>query len=385
MTPTPPNGSATSSQLELFPLEWSTSEASPMSIPVTSEDTDPATSSPESADGLTPSTWPDGPETDLFGQALVPASPSAPQESKAAALTSGISGLNGFGSSPSVALTQSLANRLRERLGSDGSTEYSQTWKRLVTPAGRRYWAHTASARRTSDSDCSGWRSPMARDANPSEPQGHTSQLTHEAQLAGWATPDAYPRGGPQTPAQRAGHTINLQDTAQLAGWPTPQTHDVTTRGNTMADHHHFPHDLSNAAQLAGWQSPKAGDHSARKHHPEREDGGQPNLAWEAQMAGWATPASRDWKSDEGTDEFHASRAAHPRGKPLSEQTRGLTPSGSPASTEKRGALNPAFSLWLQGYPSPWMAAAPSAASVSSKARATASSRKSRRNSSAPC
>lgn len=31
--------------------------------------------------------------------------------------------------------------------------------------------------------------------------------------------------------------------------WPTPQTHDVTTRGNTMADHHHYPHDLSNAVQ----------------------------------------------------------------------------------------------------------------------------------------
>ena len=90
--------------------------------------------------------------TDLFGQEVALASPSRQQENKAAAMTKDISGLRGFGSPESVALTLSLANRLRERLGSDGSIEYSQTWRMKVTPAGRRYWAHTASGRRTSGS-----------------------------------------------------------------------------------------------------------------------------------------------------------------------------------------------------------------------------------------
>lgn len=31
---------------------------------------------------------------------------------------------------------------------------------------------------------------------------------------------------------------------------PTPQAHDVGQRGNTLADHHHYPHDLSNAISL---------------------------------------------------------------------------------------------------------------------------------------
>src|SRR5262245_25092958 len=108
--------------------------------PVTSTASTSATSSPESQAGPSRSVSPAGPTTDLFGLAVAHANPSAAPADKAAALTTGISGLHGFGSSASVALTQSLANRLRDRLGSDGSIEYSQTWKRKVTPAGRRYW-----------------------------------------------------------------------------------------------------------------------------------------------------------------------------------------------------------------------------------------------------
>ena len=132
--------------------------------------------------------------TDLFGQVLAPASPSVPQESKAEAMTKGISGLSGFGSFASVALTESLANRLKVRLGSDGSIEFSQTWKMKVTPAGRRYWAHTASARRTSDSGYGGWPTPMTQENGEGSRMtgylvGKTVPPSEQRKTAGWATP----------------------------------------------------------------------------------------------------------------------------------------------------------------------------------------------------
>ena len=37
----------------------------------------------------------------------------------------------------------------------------------------------------------------------------------------------------------------------------------------------------------------------------------------------------------------------------------GITPSSSSAPTGKRGALNPAFCLWLMGFPSDWLMVAP--------------------------
>ena len=126
-TPTAASGSKTWSQLELCLPEPSMRAASPTSNPAMLPGSGIAISSQELEALPSPSSWQDGPLTDLFGQALAPASPSAPPESKAAQMTQDISGLSGFGSSASVALTQFLANRLRERLGSAGSIEFQQT------------------------------------------------------------------------------------------------------------------------------------------------------------------------------------------------------------------------------------------------------------------
>ena len=65
-----------------------------------------------------------------------------------------------FGSSASAALEQSLVSRLLPRLDTAGSTLFQQTWKRKGTPLRRRYWEHTASARRTSGSGCTSVPSP---------------------------------------------------------------------------------------------------------------------------------------------------------------------------------------------------------------------------------
>lgn len=202
---------------------------------MTLKNTPSAISSPESADGVTHSGLPDGPMTDLFGQAVAPASLSVPQVDKAEAMTKGISGLSGFGSSASVALTESLANRLRERLGSGGSIEFSQTWKMKVTPAGRRYWAHTASGHRTSDSGYGGWPTPCQQDGPKGGPGQGTDRLPGAAAIAGYPTPcssDNRDRGGWGDPAiqrrMKIGKSVELSMLAEAIGKTPEQSHAQT-------------------------------------------------------------------------------------------------------------------------------------------------------------
>lgn len=132
------------------------SEASPMSGPRTCEAMDSAISSPGLEDGPTPCALPAGPMTDLFGQALVPASPSAPRGASVAERMSATYGLRGSGSSASAALQLSLASRFQERLDSLGSTMFALTWRTKVTPLGRRISQQRASARGTFELDCGG-------------------------------------------------------------------------------------------------------------------------------------------------------------------------------------------------------------------------------------
>ena len=172
-----------------------------------SEDTTAATSSPESPDGSWLSLSPDGPPTARSGPGAARASRSASPDRGAVQTTLDISGPPGLGSSASVGLASCLASRLRERLGTDGSMEYSQTWKARTTPVGRSYWEHTASGRRTSGSGCGGWPTPDASVMNDGESMesfearrealkakgingnGAGRPLAIAAQMAGWATP----------------------------------------------------------------------------------------------------------------------------------------------------------------------------------------------------
>ena len=70
----------------------------------------------------------------------------------------------------------------------------------------------------------------------------------------------------------------------------------MTTRGNTMADGHYFPHDLSNAVLMTAWPTPQSSDMTGGGQ-AKRSDG-RANLNDFAMLAGWPTPTSEDRKSD---------------------------------------------------------------------------------------
>ena len=327
-----------------------------ISRPLNSEGSINAIFSLDSAVGVTLCGSLGSPMTPRSGPAVVRANLSARQAEAAGLLTSGTYGHTGSTLLESAVLSDSLANRLRARTRSLGSTLYNLIWKARATPQGRLIFALRASARRISANDCTGWPTPVAQPASgtperflerkrESIARGHSmgvclSDIAMVAQLTGWPTPQASDGNGGKGPrigvsmtgrmpdgskasmglsatakwgltgwptpraedAESTGMSAtriaegrtpdNLNSASYLAGWPTPQSHDAAKRGNTNSDHHHFPHDLPN-------------------------------------MAEWCDQAAR-----------------------LTASGEMLT--GSDAEMASGGQLNPVLPCWLQGFPEEW-------------------------------
>jgi len=264
-------------------------EALQTSRPETCGDSRSAIFSQESPVGVSPSIAQESPQLDLFGQALAPAKISVAPAKEKASKVKEIYGRTSFGSSASADLSESLANRLARRLDTVGSTVYRQIWRRKVTPLGRRYSEHTALARTTRDSGCTGWPTPTLTDAEKRgcvSPRPGMMGLSETAPMSGWPTPKVPTGGANSKREQRGAGGADLQEAVTLASWPTPRQEDSEKTGahNGKAD------TLHSATQLAGWKTPHASDGEGGTMEIRPNTAGHYKLRYQAELAGWATP-----------------------------------------------------------------------------------------------
>lgn len=204
-----------------------------MSSPTTCVDTARPISSPASVDGLLPYALPAGPTINPSGPGPVPVSRFRARDSEKAMPTNDTSGPLFTASSPSARLQSLLENRLRARMGVNGSPEYALTWKYWGMPAGPPICALRASARRTSGSGFFGWPTPMAQASG----SGNSDSSRKTQELLGWRSPQAGDgdRGGQAKRALTADHCARLTDQVLLVGWATPRARDGKGNGVSIA------------------------------------------------------------------------------------------------------------------------------------------------------
>jgi len=178
-----------------------------------------ATSSPASAAGPTHCGSQDGQTPNLSGLEAAPASRSPALGADAGQKTLDIFGRNSDGSSPSADLQECLGNKLRQRLAGYGSLEYALTWRTWDIPWGPPICALRALGHRISGNGCTGWPTQRA------EAGGARKQcrgfLEDVIQTVGWPTPRQtdWKCGGTYT-ENCSGR--DLTKDATLASWPTP-------------------------------------------------------------------------------------------------------------------------------------------------------------------
>ena len=270
-----------------------------------------ATFSPASADGRSPHASPAGPTTASCGPDRARASRSRSRENAPAPTTNGTCGPTSFACSVPVGPLSGWESRLRQRLARIGSTECLLTWKASATPGGRSLSRLVPSMGRTVEIVCGLWPTPAARD---------------------WRSESASPEFYAAWAANPKGKTLPMQ--IALAMWPTTTTSDARRGSGTI--------------------------------RPQDAGIPLPQRVAQVMAATWPTPVANDVNK---TPAAHMAMKARMKGGPrhcitslqvMAKADGQITP-GSSATTEKPGALNPAFVCWLMGFPPEWDACAPTA------------------------
>ncbi len=357
-----------------------------------------ATSSPGLEGGPGPCASPGGPMTGPCGPDHALANLSARQAEAEGLLTSGTYGRTGSTSSGSVDLQRFLVSKLRQNLPYPGLTLFKMTWKVRVTPLGRLICALRASGRSISGKGCGSWGTPrVTTNAGHPSPQctGKGSRLEDQAALAPWQTPTLQDAtGGPRTPDKKWGSAPENQAIAKLTHWPTPRSSEAGPDYAIQDREKSGGMSLQTTAAMAGWPTPMSAPDSEASH-------GQSSGQYRRQMAEcapWPTPSSQGSAGETSEDlerkgakwqnrktgrvlqtnlateakmltawptpraEERCQQNSQSRAMALSKavkETSGPTPYGSRARTGSTGQLNPAFCLWLQGYPPIWVLTAP--------------------------
>ena len=213
-----------------------------------------ATSLPGEDSGVTRSGRPDGPTTGKCGREAAPA-PALAQRAKGKGLqTLATSGLNGHGSSASAALQQSLESRLLPRLDMAGSTLFQQTWRRKATPLRRRYWVHTASARRTSGSGFTSLPTPTAAPESAASHNQSSGRGLRDliAKVAAVPTPNSMEGDSTSRSGKRKDELL-IGGIVQLASCPTPMAGSPATETYNAAGNNDYSRRI---VELCGVPSP---------------------------------------------------------------------------------------------------------------------------------